>query len=448
MDSALIGIIGMLALLIMIFLSFHVAISMAVVGLLGTFFMLGPMPALLLLKRVPFSVCSTFAFAVIPLFIVMGLVVYESGLVSDIFAFIDTILVKIKGGLMIATMIAGAFFGACSGSSLAAAVTFSKIGVPEMIKRDYKASLACGSVAALGTQAALIPPSTLLIIYAIVVEISVGKMLLAGLLPGVLSNILYIIVVMIIGRYTDWIPPAGERFIWAESKKHIKWIWPLPVIFALVFIVIYLGICTPTESAALGVSISITVSIIIIMAKKISSGRKFSMVHVIREVHLPASFRAACNNTAMIFFILIGAFIFGRFIAASGAPVLISEFISGLEINRWFVFIGFALTWLILGTFMSATAIIVIIMPVILPTLQMLNFNILWFGIIVAKLSEIAMITPPVGMNLYAVKGTVGETTTFGGIVKGTLPFLCMDILTLIILTSFPIISLIVPESM
>ena len=448
MESSLIGLMAILVLLLMIFLSFHVAISMGVVGLVGTYFILGASPALLLLKVVPFSASSSFAFAVIPLFIVMGLVVYESGLVSEIFDFLNKSLAKIRGGLMIATMIAGAFFGACSGSSIAAAVTFSKISVPEMVKRNYDKGFACGAVAALGTQAALIPPSGLLIIYAIVTEISVGKMLMAGLLPGMLSNLLYVLTVIAAASLTDWIPRERAQFNWAESKKNIKWVWPLPLVFLLVFGSIYFGICTPTESAGLGVTIAIVVSMVVVMLKKYSRGEQFSIWQSIRTLNLGVSFKSASNSTAMIFFILIGAFIFGRFIAVSGAPVLLTEYIGGLEINRWLIFVGLVSVWLVLGTFISATAIIVIIMPVILPTLEMLGFNILWFGIIVAKLSEIAMITPPVGMNLYAVKGTVGETATFGEIVKGTLPFLVTDIVTLILLALFPIISLILPESM
>ena len=449
MESTLVGLLGIVVLLILVFMSFHVAICMGVVGVVGAYFILGFNPALVLLNRVPFSTSCSFDFAVIPLFMVMGLVVYQGGLVGDIYEFLHRTLARARGGLMIATMIAAGFFGACSGSSIAAAVTFSKISVPEMIKRKYHRGFACGGVAAVGTQSALIPPSGLLIIYAIVTEQSVGKMLMAGFLPGILSNLLYCVAVFLVARVRpEWVPGGGKGYTWAESKKYMTWVWPLPLLMLLVLGMIYFGVCTPSEAAALGASLAIVICTAVTLFKGYAAGEKLSVWGAVRRINLGAAFTSATSSSAMIFFILIGAFIFGRFIALSGVPVLISETISGLDVNRWVVYLGFVLVWLVLGTFMSATAIIVIIMPVILPALEVLGFNIIWFGIIAAKLSEIAMITPPVGMNLYAVKGAVGDTASFGEIVYGTLAFLATDIVTLFLLTVFPIISLLLPQAM
>jgi len=353
---------------------------------------------------------------------------------------------------MLSTMVAAGFFAACSGSSLAAAATFSKISIPEMIKRKYSVDFACGGVAAVGTQSALIPPSALLIIYAIVAEQSVGKMLMAGILPGILSNLLYCLTVIAVSRLIpSWIPypDKNEKYSWADIKKHLPWIWPLPILMLLVLGVIYLGLCTPSEAAAVGASLAIAICIILTLLKsRYQSNDKISLYNAIRKNRIGTAFISSTSSTAMIFFILIGAMMFGRFIALSGVPVLLSEFIAGLDINRWLILIGFMLLWTLLGTFMSATAIIVIIMPVILPSIIALEFNIIWFGILAAKLSEVAMITPPVGLNLFAVKGAIGATATLGQIVRGTIPFLVTDFITIAILMLFPIITLLIPNAM
>jgi len=452
MDPNLIGILGALGLIILVFTGFHIAIAMGIVAVVGSYFLVGPSAIMMYFTHISFSTAADYSFAVIPLFTVMGLIVYQGGLVDDMYEFLHITLIKLRGGLMIATMLAAGFFAACSGSSLAAAVTFSKISIPEMIKRKYSIDFACGGVAAVGTQSALIPPSALLIIYAIVAEQSVGRMLMAGILPGVLSNILYCIAVIVVARVIpSWVPYPDKNvnYTWAEKKKRVPWIWPLPTLMLLVLGVIYLGLCTPSEAAAFGASLSIVICIILTMLKsRYQSKEKITLYGAIRKNGIGNAFISSTSSTAMIFFILIGAMMFGRFIALSGVPVLLSEYIAGLEINRWLILIGFMLLWTLLGTFMSATAIIVIVMPVILPTINALEFNIIWFGILAAKLSEVAMITPPVGLNLFAVKGAIGTTATLGQIVRGTIPFLITDIVTIALLMLFPIITLLIPNAM
>ena len=451
MDANYIGLFGVIILLILAMSSFHVGIAMGVVGVAGICILLGPVPASTLFTHMSFSTATVFDFAVIPLFTVMGIVLSHGGLVDDIYKLLDNVLVKVHGGIMIATMIAAGFFAACSGSSIAAAVTFSKISVPEMIKRKYSPWFATGGVAAVGTQSALIPPSAILIIYAIIAEQPVGKMLMAGLLPGILSNLLYCVAVVSVAKLLPgWAPPVdkNDHFSWVKTKRHIPWVWPIPVLMFLVLGAIYTGFATPSEAAAVGAFGAIVISFLLVFFKSRFTGEKISTYETIQRIKIGTAFTGACSSTAMIFFILIGAMFFGQFIMLSQLPNVFAEFIVNLEISKWLILIVIMLVWTVLGTFMSSIAVIVIIVPVILPVMIALEFDPLWFGVIVAKLTEMAMITPPVGMNLYAVKGAVGNTATFGEIVKGTLPFLAADVVTLAVLVAIPSISLLIPEAM
>lgn len=433
MDPIIVGIIGIAILIILLVFGFHIAICMGVAGLIGFIILNGWQPAITLAASQAFSVASNYDYSVIPLFMLMGLAVYTSGLANDIYDAMYRWFGKLPGGLMIATTFAAGIFGAASGSSIAAAVTFTKIAVPEMMKRGYHGGLACGAVAAAGTQSAMIPPSGLMVLYAILTEQSIGKCLMAGLLPGILSNLIYVGMVFGMALWKPKLLPRGASFSRKEKLRSLKNIWTIPLIGIIVLGGIYIGFFTPTEAAGIGAFMAILVSIISVGFKKAKIWD--SLVNTL-------------GPSVMIFTILIGAFIFGSFLATSRVPIQIAEIATGSGLSRFWILIIIIVMYFILGTFMSSTAMVVITMPVVFPIITSLGYDPIWFGVIIIKMCEIGVITPPVGLNVYAVKGAIGESVKLEDIFKGTFPFLLMDILTLAILIAFPSISLLIPKAM
>jgi len=434
MEPFTIGVILIVVLVTLIILGLHVLVAMGLVGIIGFYWVTGNLEGTAALAAgTAYSVAASYDFSVIPLFILLGMVIYESGMATDIYEALYRWVGRIPAGLAISTTFAVAFFSAVSGSSLACAVTFSKLAIPEMVKKGYHKGLSCGLIAGAATQDALIPPSGLLVLYAILTEQSIGKCLMAGFLPGLLSCFLYVILEFILAKVKPEWMPRGSVFTLQEKKEALRGAWQIPLLAVLILGAIYTGICTPTEAAAVGTFMAMVIGVSVVG---------------LRRLRLPQGLRSTITSATMIYAILIGAFIFSSFMSVSRIPTAMSEMIQNSGVSREMVMFIIIVIYTILGMFMSAVAFIVITMPIFFPIVTSLGYDPIWYGVIVVKMAGIGMLTPPVGMSVYAVKATVGDLAKLDEIFKGMLPFLVMDYICLVFLFLFPSIATIVPDMM
>jgi len=434
MEPFTIGIILIAVLVTLIILGLHVLVAMGLVGIVGFYWVTGNLEGTAALAAgTAYSVAASYDFSVIPLFILLGMVIYESGMATDIYEALYRWVGRIPAGLAISTTFAVAFFSAVSGSSLACAVTFSKLAIPEMVKKGYHKGLSCGLIAGAATQDALIPPSGLLVLYAILTEQSIGKCLMAGFLPGLLSCFLYVILEFIIAKVKPEWMPRGSVFTLTEKKEALRGAWQIPLLAVLILGAIYTGVCTPTEAAAVGTFMAMVIGVSVVG---------------LRRLRLPQGLRSTITSATMIYAILIGAFIFSSFMSVSRIPSAMSEMIQNAGVSREMVMFIIILIYTILGMFMSAVAFIVITMPIFFPIVTSLGYDPIWYGVIVVKMAGIGMLTPPVGMSVYAVKATVGDLAKLDEIFKGMMPFLVMDYICLVLLFLFPSIATVVPNMM
>lgn len=435
MDPVVVGYLGIGILLIMILFGVHVFVAMGLTGFVGFWLITGNLEGSFAhVTTTAYAITSTYEFSVIPFFIILGFVVYESGMALSIFDAMYRWIGRLPAGLAIATTLAVAIFSAVSGSALASAVTFSKLAIPEMVKKGYNRGLACGLVAAAATQDALIPPSGLLVIYAVLTEQSIGKCLMAGLIPGFFSLFMYVLMFLFIEKIRpNLMPRATTTFTLKEKLEILKGAWQIPLLAVLVLGAIYTGVCTPTEASALGAFMAMILGVFIVGFKKLS---------------LRQGLKSSIISTTMIYAIIVGAFIFGGFLAVSRIPIQISSLIGAYGINKEMVLLIIIVIYTMLGMFMSSGPMIVITMPIFFPIIKSLGYDPIWFGVIVVKMAGIGMLTPPVGLSVYAVKGSVGDLTTLGDIFKWAVIFLIMDYVTLLFLIFFPSISLFLPSMM
>jgi tripartite ATP-independent transporter DctM subunit len=302
-----------------------------------------------------------------------------------------------------------------------------------MIKKGYHKGLACGLIAGAATQDSLIPPSGLLVLYAILTDQSIGKCLMAGFLPGFLSCFLYIGLLLVIAKVKPEWMPKGSVFTTKEKIESLRGAWQIPLLAVLILGAIYTGICTPTEAAAVGTFMAIVLGLLVVGVKKL---------------RLPQGLRGTISSATMIYAILIGAFMFSSFMSVSRIPTMLSEMIKAAAISKELVMLIIIVIYTILGMFMSAVAFIVITMPIFFPIVVSLGYDPIWYGIIVAKMAGIGMLTPPVGLSVYAVKATVGDTAKLDEIFRGAMLFCIMDYVCLILLFLFPEIATFLPNMM
>ncbi|MBU2550628.1 MAG: TRAP transporter large permease [Proteobacteria bacterium] len=432
MDPLYLGLIGFVIMLALILLRVHIAIALGLVGLIGSLIIMGP-SAFSLARITPYGTTGSFEHAVLPLFVLMGMFAAQSGIAIKLFEAAQQWLGWLRGGLLLATTLSIGVFGACCGSSVAAAMTFTQIALPPLIKHKFDPGLCGGAIAAGGTQAALIPPSALLVFYGILTEQSVGKLLLAGILPGLLSIIIYLLVVWItLFIYPDK-GPAKISSTWSVKLRSLKGVWPIPMIFTTILGGLYWGIFTPSEAGGIG-------ALLTLITAAATSGW--------RNIQVPkALVRAACAS-AMIFLILVSALIFVRFVALTQLTTAVGDYIGALQFSPIIILIVILGIYLLLGCVLDAVGMIALTMPILYPIVENLGIDGIWFGILLVKVVEIGLITPPIGINVFVVKGAAGNAVGTGALFRGIIPFLIADILTLIILVAFPQITLIIPNSM
>jgi tripartite ATP-independent transporter DctM subunit len=409
-----------------------VAFVMALIGFLGFAYMTSVQAALSILGKDFWVMFSSYSLTVVPMFVFMGTLAFYSGIGGRLYQAAYKFLGQLPGGLGIATCYACAAFGACCGSTTAGAAAMGKVILPEMKKYHYDDSLATACVASAGSLAILIPPSTILIIYGIMTEESIGKLFAAGILPGILLATLFALTVYILCRRNPKLGPPGVKSPWKERVASLSGVVEMLILFALVMGGLFAGWFTPTEAGAGGAA----GALIIALARRMITWRGFidSLVETTRI-------------TTMVFVIVTGATIFGHFMAVTRVPFELAEWLGGLAVSRY-VIMGFIIFgYLIAGCFMDSLAMITLTVPVLYPVILKLGFSPIWFGVIIVLVGEMGVITPPVGINVYVIKG-VALDVPLETIFRGIFPFLAAIIVCTIILIAFPQIALFLPSFM
>lgn len=432
MSPEIVGAIGVVLLIVLFLLRVQIGFSMLIVGFLGYGYIVNFSASFAVLSLVPYSTVATYSLSVIPLFILMGMFLSYGGLGRDVFVAVDTWARHIRGGMGIATIGACAGFAAVSGSATATAATIGSIALPEMKKYGYADSLATACVAVGGTLGILIPPSTVLIIYGVMTELSIGRLLIAGILPGLLLALLLMIVIYVQVRLNPSLAPTRPSTSLREKVATLKLIWPLIIIFILVMGGIYGGIFSPTEAAAAGAFIALIFSIVT---------KRFS------RAALTGSLDQTVRTTAMLFMILIGATAFGRFLAASQIPFRLSDFIAGLQISPYLVMMVIIVIMVILGCFVEGLSLMILTVPIIYPLVLDLGFDGIWFGPFLVVLLNIGMVTPPVGVNVFVTAG-VAKDVPIMTIFRGVMPLWIGMIACAVLLLVFPEIITFLPSLM
>ncbi len=430
MSPLLIGLIGIVILMALLLSGFPIGVSMGIVGVGGLWYMLGPDVGLSILKTAPYDAVAKYGFAVVPLFILMGSFCFQAGVSKNLYHAVNAWIGHLRGGLAMATVGACAGFAAVSGSSLATAATMGTVALPEMKKYKYDAALSTGSISAGGTLGILIPPSVVLVIYGILTETSIAKLFLAGFIPGILEAIFYMITISIICRLNPKAGPAGKRSSVKEKIGSIKETWPIIFLFTVVIGGIYGGIFSPSEAAGIGAFAALIIAMV---------QRKMNMKNFVLALD------DTVKATGMIFTIMIGAVILGYFMTATRLPFDLANIVSEWEVNKYVILGAILLVYVILGCIMIPMAMVILTIPIVFPLVQSLGFDPIWFGIITVRIFEIAQITPPVGMNVFIMKG-VAPDVPLTTIFKGIVPFFIADILHLTLLIVFPQLTLWLPS--
>lgn len=428
-----VGLWGVAAMILLIALRFPIGLAMGLVASIGITIIAGPRAALSILKSVPYSFAENWEFSAVPLFILMGTVAYVSGMTNSLFKAARLWLAWLPGGLAIATNFGCAGFSAAAGSSVVTSVAMGRIAIPEMMRFNYDRGLATGVVAAAGTLGVMIPPSIPMIIYAYFAEVSIGAMFMAGILPGLLTALLY--TVMIIVRCS--INPKLAPRIIEEADPREKWqalaeVWPIPLIVIVVIGTIYTGVASATESAAFG---SVAAFVIAFLQRKLTwQVTMDSLLETIR-------------SSASLFFIIVGAVLLTRFMAYSDLPETVSGIVMSWGVEPMTLILVTGVIFLVLGCFLDPVGLMLLALPVFLPIFKSADINMIWFGILFIKYIEIGLITPPIGMNVFILRSIVPDVP-IGQIFRGTGWFFLTELVVLALLIAFPAIALLLPGLM
>ncbi len=431
MSALQIGILSLLLLLILVFLRLPIAMSMVIVGVLGYAYVVNPHAALVKLGTDLFDNATVYSLSVIPMFMLMGLFLGTSGLGRQLFKAFHAWFGHIRGGLAVASIVASAFFAAVSGSVIGTAATIGKIAAPEMLSRNYKETLAAGCIAAGGTLGILIPPSSVLIIYGAITEESIGQLLIAGIIPGILTAALLALTVLFVVRLNPNLAPKGERVPFKERIEASKSIWPVPVIFFISMFGIYLGVFTPNEGGAVGAFLSFLYAI----CSKQMNWQEFN-----------GSLQETAKVTAMIFLVIIGGVLYGNFLSATRIPMILKDIIIGMDLSPVLLATFIFICYFVAGFFMDAMAVIVIFTNIFYPLITAAGFSGIWFGILTILLVNIGFITPPVG----AVSMVTASATNIKieSVFKGVTPFWIAMIVSTFLIIFFPGIATFLPGFM
>ena len=434
------SLIGFAALMVLILARVPLGVAMGIVGVVGFALMQqigfgnprGWSAALNMVSSTAFDTGLAYGLSVVPLFLLMGNLITESGMSKQLYRAANAFLGHFKGGLALATVVSCGAFSAVCGSSMATAATMSKVAMPSMREYKYSDSLATGAIAAGGTLGILIPPSVILVVYGLMTETDIGKLFIAGLIPGLIGILLYMAAVMVTVRLNPGSGPAGARSGWKERLSALKGVWGINLIFIVVMGGIYAGIFTPTEAAGIGASGAFLIALF-------SGKLSFSMMY--------SSLSNAVRTTAMLFFLVIGALVFSNFINLTGLPMMLRDWVMGQGFSLFGVILVLIVIYMLLGCVLESMSMILLTVPVFYPMVQAMGMDLIWFGILVVVVTEISLITPPVGMNVFVLRGVVPDVK-LSTIFRGVTPFVVADVVRLGLIIAIPALSLLLPHSL
>lgn len=431
MDAFTIGIIGTVALVVMVFAGVRVFYAAAAVGMVGLVWILGWESGAGMAGTIPHSKAVAYSLSVLPMFILIGFLAFHAGITEALFDAGRKWLGWVPGGLAVATVLAATGFAAVSGASTATAAVFSRVAIPDMLKYGYDRKLAAGVVAAGGTLATLIPPSAILVIYAIIVEQSVGALLIAGFIPGIVSALVYVGIIIVMCRFVPSLGRPIRGFTWDERMRSLPGTLPIVAVVLIIFSAMYFGWATPTEAGALGAFV------VFVMA----------LAKGMRRQGLCDSLLETAKLTVMIFSIIWGVMVFVRFLGFAGLPEAFAKWVVALDVPPVVILICVLLFYTVLGMFMDAIGMLLLTLPVVYPAMMALGYDPIWFGIIVVKMAEICLITPPIGLNCFVVNG-VRPDIPLSDVFRGIAPFFIADVITVALFIAFPEIILWLPQTM
>ncbi len=432
MAPELIGILGIVVFLVLIFLGMNIGLALLLIGFAGYALVLNPAAAIGLLRTVPATQASSYALIVIPLFILMGNFAYHAGLSSALYKAGNKWLSRLPGSLACGTVAASAGFGAICGSCAATCATMGTIALPEMRKYGYADRLSTGSIAMGGTLGILIPPSTPMILYGIMAQTSIGALFAAGVLPGIMMAILSIATIVILCRLNPSLAPAPTKSTWRERFSSLKGLIGVVILFGTVLGGMFSGFFTVNQSAAVGAFLAIVLTAI---------NKKLNWQTI------KAALKDTVTTFAMTFLILIGASVFAGFLTITKIPMLLANAISGANLPFFAVLALMTLVYIILGMIMDELPMIMLTVPIFLPIIESYGYSFIWFGIYIILVMELGAIAPPVGLNCFIIQG-VSKDIPLGTIYKGALPFTITILVGIVIITIFPQIVLVLPGLM
>jgi tripartite ATP-independent transporter DctM subunit len=432
LDPIVLGALGLAAMFVLIALHIPIGVAMGLSGGTLVAMLIGWGPALSLFSTVPSSILASSDLAVIPLFLLMGSFAGQAGLSADLYRLAHAFIGHRPGGLALATIGGCAGFGAVCGSSVATAATFARIALPEMLKRRYAPQLATGCIAAGGTLGILIPPSVIMVMYAVLTEQFVLALFVAAIIPGLLAVALHFIAIEVYVRLNPGAAPAGPRLSWRERLRVIRQCWMVLVLAVLVSGGLYTGVFTVTEAASVGAGLSFLFAI---MRGRLT---RAAFLDVLGET---------AANTGLIYVIMIGASIFTYFATLSHLPQGTIELIKSWELSPLMIMLLLTIVYLILGSVFETVAAMVITLPFVFPLVIAAGFDPVWFGIYNVMIIEIGMITPPIGVNVFVLHG-MARTIPLATIFRGIMPFLCADVVRLTLLVFFPVLALWLPRAL
>ena len=435
MSTDAVALIGFLALFILMLLRVPVGMALGLVGITGYGYLVGFGPAMKQIGTTSMRTVTDYTFGVIPMFLLMAAFVTNSGMSRELFRAANSFIGHWRGGLGIATIISCGAFAAISGSSIATAATFSTVAYPEMRRNKYPQSFSVGVIAAGGTLGAMLPPSTVLAVYGIITEQDIGKLFMAGVIPGLIAALMYVLTISVIGIVRPGFLPTIPKAPWSERLQGMRDIWAPLLLFAFVIGGLY-GLYgfkfTPTEAGGVGATGAFIIGVL--------RGR-------LGKAEIRESLLQATRTAAAVFTVLIGALLFGYFLTITQVPQKVTEFLTGLGIGRYGVLTLILLMYLLLGCLMDAMAMIILTVPIIFPVIVELGFDPIWFGVIMVMTVELALIHPPVGMIVFVIKSVVKDVS-FATILRGVVPFIITDLIRLVLLVAFPILATWLPSRM
>jgi tripartite ATP-independent transporter DctM subunit len=430
MSPAIIGLIGIIALLVLMYARMWVGFVMLFVGFWGFVAILGWGPGLGVLATVPYRNVANYTFAAVPLFLLMGEVLFNTGIAADLFYSAYKWIGQLRGGLAMACAIASALLGVVT-DSLVAAITLGKVAAPEMKKYNYDDSLAAASIVAGASLASLIPPSIGFILYGMLTNVSVGELYIGAIIPGIVLTVLILLLITILVRINPSLAPAGPKTSFKEKIVSLKYTWTMGLLILLIVGGIYAGVFTPTEAGAVGAFGAIVIAL---LARRLTTQ------------NLLNSILETAKMTSMMVLLVAGAFVFQTMMTVSKLPFMLSDLVTGLALSRYFIIAIIMLVYIILGMFCDIISCIIITVPILFPVIVAMGFDPIWFGVIMAILAEMGLITPPVGMNVFMFYGVTG--IPIGTIFRGEWPFVGAMLIFIVILTIFPQIVTFLPDTM